>query len=229
MYRKCFVVLIISIAFLFVITISAEAALYDQGDGTVLQVKDDLSQLLWLQDASLAESETFGVTGINPANGTMDSWNTASNWIDALNTAEYAGYTDWRLPYTVQPDPSCGNQNPDDQGWGPNCSASEMGSLHYDEFGGDVYNDSALPFTNFNSTGYWSGTAYEPNPSAGYWWFSFGASYQNVGLATAPGGSVIAVRECPSCTVVPEPVSSTLFLVGGATLGFRRFRKRKTT
>jgi len=27
-------------------------------------------------------------------------------------------------------------------------------------------------------------------------------------------------------TVVPEPVSSTLFLVGGATLGFRRFRKK---
>lgn len=28
-------------------------------------------------------------------------------------------------------------------------------------------------------------------------------------------------------TVVPEPVSSTLFLVGAATLGFRRFRKNK--
>ena len=30
-----------------------------------------------------------------------------------------------------------------------------------------------------------------------------------------------------SATVVPEPVSSTLFIVGGATLGFRRFRKTK--
>jgi hypothetical protein len=27
-------------------------------------------------------------------------------------------------------------------------------------------------------------------------------------------------------SVVPEPISSTLFIVGGATLGFRRFRKR---
>jgi hypothetical protein len=27
-------------------------------------------------------------------------------------------------------------------------------------------------------------------------------------------------------TVVPEPVSSTLFIIGGATLGFRRFRKK---
>ena len=28
--------------------------------------------------------------------------------------------------------------------------------------------------------------------------------------------------------VVPEPISSTLFMVGAATLGFRRFRKRKS-
>ncbi len=27
-------------------------------------------------------------------------------------------------------------------------------------------------------------------------------------------------------SLVPEPISSTLFIVGGATLGFRRFRKR---
>ena len=30
-----------------------------------------------------------------------------------------------------------------------------------------------------------------------------------------------------STTVVPEPVSSILFLAGGATLGFRRFRKKR--
>ena len=29
--------------------------------------------------------------------------------------------------------------------------------------------------------------------------------------------------------IVPEPISSTLFIVGGATLGFRRWRKKRTT
>ncbi len=31
----------------------------------------------------------------------------------------------------------------------------------------------------------------------------------------------------PDVVVTPEPVSSALFLVGGATLGFRRFKRRK--
>jgi hypothetical protein len=34
------------------------------------------------------------------------------------------------------------------------------------------------------------------------------------------------IMELTNVSVVPEPISSTLFIVGGATLGFRRFRKK---
>lgn len=71
----------------------SQAALHDRGSGLIY---DDILDVTWLQDANLAATETFGVSGIN-ANGTMD-WNTAQLWINAMNDSEYLGYDNWRLP-----------------------------------------------------------------------------------------------------------------------------------
>jgi len=38
----------------------------------------------------------------------------------------------------------------------------------------------------------------------------------------------VDVESMPAVPVVPEPISSTLFIVGGALLGFRRWRNKKT-
>ena len=54
------------------------------------------------------------------------------HWIKAMNTANYLGFTDWRLPTTAQPDATCSLQNflgfPGQSG-GTGCTGSEMGHL----------------------------------------------------------------------------------------------------
>ena len=40
-------------------------------------------------------------------------------------------------------------------------------------------------------------------------------------------GNMPINNNLPSIAVVPEPVSSALFIIGGATLGLRRFRKKR--
>ena len=40
------------------------------------------------------------------------------------------------------------------------------------------------------------------------------------------GTGAMGIGEISSISVAPEPISSTLFIVGGATLGLRRFRKK---
>lgn len=74
---------------------SAQGALLSRLGGQA--VYDDASwKITWISDANLAASNTFGTAGIN-ANGTMN-WDTANTWIANMNTANYLGFDDWRLP-----------------------------------------------------------------------------------------------------------------------------------
>jgi len=94
----------------------AHAALVDRGAGMIY---DDVLDLTWLRDANLAASNTFGIPyNTNLGNHPNDSyganydeiigsdgrmtWGAALHWIDAMNAANYLGYSDWRLP-TVSP------------------------------------------------------------------------------------------------------------------------------
>ena len=77
------------IAFGFLFTSGAsQAALYDRGSGLIYDA--DLN-ITWMQNANLASTNSFSLVGIN-ANGSMD-WNTANNWITALNTSNSVSYT----------------------------------------------------------------------------------------------------------------------------------------
>ena len=80
---------------------AAQAALIDRGNGLIY---DSVLNITWLQDANLAAINTFGVSGID-IHGRM-TWNTAEQWIAAMNAANYKGYHDWRLPATAPIDGS---------------------------------------------------------------------------------------------------------------------------
>jgi len=187
------------------LTVSAHALLQDNGDGTITQLRNDSSKLLWLQDANTT--------------GEMDFF-AAYDWINALS---YAGYDDWRLPSSLNSDGSgpCG--------FAVNCTDSEMGYMYYIELGNTAGAGGFTnmgDFQNLQPDAYWSETLFDTDPDL-HWVFVFRDGGQTVD-DTISINYAWAVRDCPECTiaVVPEPISSTLFIVGGATLGFRRFRKK---
>lgn len=120
---------------------------------------DSTLDITWIADAALAASNTFGlVTGVSlgthpndalgldgfiDTGGTMN-WPGALFWIDAMNTANYLGFNDWRLPKVTPIDGASfnttqSNNATTDRGWadadgwvdGSGNPTSEMGHMYY--------------------------------------------------------------------------------------------------
>lgn len=166
-------------------------------------VYDSALQVYWLADADLAATQTFGVDSIDP-DGSM-SWNTAQNWVAAMNAANYLGHSDWRLPLTGQPDPGCTQQTPLGS-FAYNCTGSEMGELFYHALGGSKGSSIASlggpahRFRHFQPYLYWSGTVY-PVVGKSSWSFSFGNGFEGTNL------NVNAMYAIPLFPVVNTPAS----------------------
>lgn len=215
-------------------TTSANAALLARLEGQA--VYDTDRNITWLTNANLAASNTFGISSINP-NGVMD-WLTANEWIGAMNTANYLGYSDWRLPTTPQPDATCGSQFTHAwgsfgmQGSGYNCTGSEMGHLYSNELGGGsagsdiaiTHNANYNLFNNFQSAYYWS-TEYTPLPGFA-WIYDFGHGGQDT--LTKQHGLYALVVRTGDVAPVPLPAGFWFFcsglfgLIGLATRSNRR-------
>lgn len=229
--------LILVIAFLF-ISSTAGATLLDNLDGTVTQTRNDGSQRMWLADVNLPATETFGVSGINSI-GQMN-WDTANNWINNMNSANYLGYSDWKLPSSLN---NASPFGPDTYGpvWGTGfqpVNTSEMGHLFYNELGGSTLPfylgitsttdpDLAL-FQNFSDNFYWSGTINENDLTGNTaWGLSFGNGMQNTVLKT-DNYFVMAVRDTAP---IPEPTTIALLGIGlvglAGTAVRRRLKKQK--
>jgi hypothetical protein len=75
---------------------STDAELINRGGGLIY---DTVLNVTWLQDANLAETNTFGLSDID-SSGKMH-WDKAMAWISAMNNANYKGYSNWRLPKSL--------------------------------------------------------------------------------------------------------------------------------
>ncbi len=204
---------------------AANAALVSRLGGAA--VYDTDFDITWLVDANLAASNTFGVSGI--AGSGIMNWGTAQSWIGAMNTASYLGYSDWRLPTTLQPDASCANQAIVSHGL--SCSGSEMGHLFYDELGGVAGTDIQIThnsflslFSNLQSDVYWSGTEYAPDSTNKAWVFGFRYGGQDPDFKFGSNLYALAVRP-GDIVAVPAPAAAWLF--GSGLLGLVGVARRK--
>ena len=151
-------------------------------------------------DGTVTDADT-GLMWLQSAdNGAME-WYNADAWVDELI---FASYDDWRLPDLGECRSNCDNNK------------GELRHLYYIE---GISTDTPGPFSGVNGW-YWG----QDNPDgAGAWAFRMDSGSQgSLNIFYTLG--VWAVRDIPP--VVPEPVSSTLFLIGGGFLAARRKFKK---
>jgi len=136
-----------------IIVSNAHAALIDRGNDLIYDPDLDIT---WLADAN------YSLTSGYDSDGKM-TWSAALTWAQQLN---YLGFTNWRLPTTLESDPNCVELESISGPYDYYCSGSEMGRLFYIELGtvpvlptnSAKYGPDLALFSNLQRNNYWSST-----------------------------------------------------------------------
>ena len=211
------------------ITATASAELQTRLDGRAIYDTD--LNITWMSDANLALTNQFGLSLSTVARdltaNTVGStgqmtWFNANSWIGGMNTANYLGFSDWRLPtITIAATGEPSNE--------------ELGEFFYSGFeatrGTSVLSTGTpselAKFTNIQPAVYWYGTEFRIRPAQA-WDFNFNGGSTRTSTKFSPFFA-LAVRtgDVGGAVDVPEPAGLGL-LVSGAMglLGFTKRRRR---
>lgn len=201
-----------------VLSTSVNAALVSRLGG--LAYYDTEADLTWLTDANYAFTSGYRT---RVEDGRM-RWDQANNW---ASTLEVEGVTGWRLPTTLQPDPSCSNQDNGSNGF--SCSGSELGNMFNTVIGSGwsgvswelTTNSDYDLFENIQHV-FWSGTEDGLDASQA-WAFS---TYNGATLSHPINTSYFAWAVHDG-DVSAVPVPAAMWLFGSGLIGLVGFARRK--
>ncbi len=179
------------------------------------------SCISWLANANANVNVNAGAgSSFDDGSSTMDgriTWANANAWAASLNVG---GVTGWRLPTTIQPDPSCSHQSAGSFGFG--CTGSEMGHLFNVE--GITTVAPGVLFSNVQSRLYWSGTEFAPNPDFA-WAFLFNRGGQRADFRSNDWFAWAVHSGDVGASSVPLP--GTIALMGLGLVGLLGFGRRQ--